>query len=220
MAARARLAAALIAARLDGACALLATRASPHLPRLQEARARLALDNPPPLATLRGIEGAAIAAFFEAFAGIVPKPFFFSGRNRRPPRDPVNVCLSLGYSLAHFDAARAAALCGLDPSIGFYHEPHAGRESLACDLVEPVRPLVEAWVLDLLGSGGIGTGEFSSAKDACTLSKQGRRFVYRHFEETAAEAIRAQLEAGAAALAAGLRNSAGLPPPAEDAPDY
>lgn len=224
---RAPLAAALVAARLDGAIALVAARAKddPRLARLRGAQASLAPPRPaPPIAVLRGIEGAGVAAFFEAYGALVPAPFAFAGRNRRPPRDPVNVCLSLGYSLAHFEAVRLAALNGLDPAIGFYHEPFPGRASLACDLVEPVRPHVENWVLELLASGGVGAGEFSSSGGGCVLSKPGRRFVYRHHEEIAAEAIRRKLEAGIAAFVAGLRAA---PPPglpaaggAAHAPDY
>lgn len=202
-------AAALIHVRIDGAAQLVAglRPQDPRLGRLADACGRL-VSRHHTVAVLRGIEGSAVAAFFEAFSDLVPKPFAFGGRNRRPPRDPVNVCLSLGYSLAQLDAVRAAAIVGLDPSLGFYHEPFPGRASLGCDLVEPVRPRVEAWVLELLASGGIGLGEFTDGDGPCTLSKPGRRFVYRHFEETAADAIRGQLQEGARVLAASLRNGA------------
>jgi CRISPR-associated protein Cas1 len=205
---RAKLAAALIVARLEGAIEVITRRApaEPRLARLTQALARLKAPDVPPVAMLRGIEGAATAAFFEAFAAVVKKPFTFNGRNRRPPRDPVNVCLSLGYSLAYFDAARLIALAGLDPAIGIYHEPFAGRDSLGCDLVEPARPLVEEWVLSMLASGGIGLGEFSTANNACTLSKDGRRYVYRHFEENAAQPIRETLAGNVEAFAAFLRS--------------
>ena len=98
------------------------------------------------LAALRGYEGAAARSFFQGFATLFPPALNFHGRNRRPPRDPVNATLSLAYTLLHFDAVRAAHVAGLDPLIGFYHRPAYGRESLASDLIEPLRPRVDEWV--------------------------------------------------------------------------
>ncbi|MCC6472287.1 MAG: CRISPR-associated endonuclease Cas1, partial [Burkholderiales bacterium] len=102
--------------------------------------------------TIRGIEGSAARAHFQGFSALVPSSLGFTGRNRRPPRDPVNACLSLAYTLLHFDAVRAAHIAGLDPLLGFYHRPSFGRESLASDLIEPLRPIVDGWVWGLLRS--------------------------------------------------------------------
>jgi CRISPR-associated protein Cas1 len=90
-------------------------------------------------ARLNGIEGAAAAAYFAAFTRVFPPSLDFTDRNRRPPRDPVNAALSLGYTLLHFEAVQACYLNGLDPYVGFYHEPAHRRESLAADLIEPLR---------------------------------------------------------------------------------
>ena len=89
----------------------------------------------PDLANLRGREGAAARAYFGGLAGVMPPALQFTGRNRRPPRDPVNACLSLGYTLLHAQAVQACATAGLDPLLGFYHRPAFGRESLASDLI-------------------------------------------------------------------------------------
>ncbi len=59
------------------------------------------------LATLRGYEGAAAAAHFGAYVHLFAESLKFTGRKKRPPPDPVNVCLSLGYTLLHYDAVRA-----------------------------------------------------------------------------------------------------------------
>lgn len=137
---------------------------------------------------LRGIEGAAAAAYFKGYISLFAPSLDFTGRNRRPPRDPVNVCLSLGYTLLHSDAVRIAASAGLDPMLGIYHDITPGRESLACDLAEPVRPLVDRWVLDLFDSGELTGDHFSIAQDknGCRLGKAGREIVYRSFEDEAA----------------------------------
>src|SRR5699024_10117171 len=48
---------------------------------------------------LRGLEGAAAARFFAGYTSLFTPTLDFTGRNRRPPRDPVNAALSLGYTL-------------------------------------------------------------------------------------------------------------------------
>ena len=99
------------------------------------------------LASLRGFEGAAAAAYFGSYTLLFADSLNFTGRKKRPPPDPVNTCLSLGYTLLHYDAVRACHIVGLDPILGFYHDISFGRESLACDLMEPLRPLMDRWVL-------------------------------------------------------------------------
>ena len=59
------------------------------------------------IASLRGLEGAAAANYFEALSEILPERLHFSGRNRQPPRDPVNALLSLTYTLLHAEAVLA-----------------------------------------------------------------------------------------------------------------
>jgi len=54
----------------------------------------------PSLDSLRGIEGAAAARYFELLPRTVPEHFAFSGRSRRPPKDPFNALISFGYVLA------------------------------------------------------------------------------------------------------------------------
>jgi CRISPR-associated protein Cas1 len=68
---------------------------------------------------LRGLEGACAAAYFRGFGALFADSLNFRGRNRRPPRDPVNAALSFAYTLLHFDAVRAAHAAGLDPMVGF-----------------------------------------------------------------------------------------------------
>lgn len=134
------------------------------------------------LDSLRGVEGAAQAAYFRAYCSLFAEALAFNGRNRRPPRDPVNACLSLGYTLVHFEAARAAYAAGLDSFLGFFHEIAFGRESLACDLMEPVRPLVDAWVWEMFRSRALRPEHFTLDKGACLLEKTGRARFYERFE--------------------------------------
>jgi CRISPR-associated protein Cas1 len=71
----------------------------------------------------------------------------FERRARRPPPDPVNVLLSLGYTLLGNSARGAVQAAGLDPYAGFLHEYVYNRPSLALDLLEEFRPVVDGIVL-------------------------------------------------------------------------
>lgn len=179
---------------------------SDALETLDRASEKIESNEPTPTRKqLRGVEGAAAAAYFKGFGTLFAPALDFTGRNRRPPRDPVNVCLSLGYTLLHFEATRAAASHGLDPLIGIYHDPSHGRESLACDLAEPCRPLVDRWAWGLFRDDALRADSFSMLKSgACRLGKAGREVVYRSFEEEAA-LMRRLLDRTCKALVSELR---------------
>lgn len=136
----------------------------------------------PGIEELRGFEGGAASAYFRGFSRAFAPSLEFTGRNRRPPRDPVNACLSLSYTLLHFDAVRAAHTAGLDPLLGFYHRPAHGRESLACDLIELLRPIADEWVWRLFLERTLRPEHFHKDKGACLLSKAGRSHFYAAWE--------------------------------------
>jgi CRISPR-associated protein Cas1 len=138
----------------------------------------------PSLESLRGFEGAAARAYFSGLAGVFAPALNFTGRNRRPPRDPVNVCLSLSYTLLHLQAVQSCTVAGLDPLLGFYHRPAFGRESLASDLIEPLRAAVDLWVWELLRQRTLREEHFTLDKVACLLGKAGRQIYYAEWERT------------------------------------
>lgn len=137
--------------------------------------------------SLLGLEGAAARAYFRGFAPLL-KPdgmgtFDFEQRNRRPPRDPVNAMLSFGYAVLTKDVTIAAAGVGLDPLLGFYHQPHFGRPSLALDLMEEFRPLiVDSIVLSLVNTKALSQGDFFVHPTGCSLGEVGRRTFLLAYE--------------------------------------
>ncbi|WP_044469487.1 CRISPR-associated endonuclease Cas1 [Mannheimia massilioguelmaensis] len=138
------------------------------------------------LPSLRGIEGRAASVYFTALSQYLPPALKFDGRNRRPPRDPFNAVLSLTYTLLHSEAVLAAYGAGLEPYIGFYHSLDFGRESLACDLIEPIRPLVDNWLLGLFRDETLRTEYFSTTQEGCLLGKTGRINFYQAYEKQVA----------------------------------
>ena len=104
--------------------------------------------------TVRGVEGEAAACYFEAFNSLLVaqrEQFSISGRNRRPPLDPMNALLSFLYTLLSHDCTGALESVGLDPQIGFLHALRPGRPSLALDLMEEFRaPLADRMAVSLV----------------------------------------------------------------------
>ena len=159
------------------------------------------------LQELLGLEGLAARCYFEQFSGMikVDQPqerclpndnatngtvderkfnFDFTRRNRRPPRDPVNALLSLGYSLLAKDFTIAAATVGLDPFLGYYHQPRCGRPALALDLMEPFRPLiVDSAVLSAINQRMVTAADFIAAGDSVALKPEGRKAFFRAYEQ-------------------------------------
>jgi len=144
------------------------------------------------LDSLRGAEGAAAAAYFEGLSAIAPPRLKFSQRNRRPPRDPLNALLSLGYTMLHSEAVLALYGAGFDPFIGFYHQLDFGRESLACDVVEPLRTEVDQFALELFRKDTLRVEDFSTTDTGCLLGKNGRAKFYKAWE-LLAEKLRKKL---------------------------
>ncbi len=149
-------------------------------------RARLATT----MASLLGVEGAAARTYFSAFLGMLREgsrmpgmPFSFDGRNRRPPRDPVNCLLSYVYGLLTKDFAALLHAVGFDPYLGFYHRPRFGRPALALDLAEEFRPLVaESVVIGMINNGEVDASDFVVRAGGVALTADGRKSVLSAYE--------------------------------------
>ncbi|MEW5782692.1 MAG: CRISPR-associated endonuclease Cas1 [Pseudomonadota bacterium] len=149
---------------------------------LREHRARLT--GADSLGRLRGIEGSAAACYFDGLKAAVPESWHFKSRNRRPPKDPFNALLSLTYTLAHAELAIALFGAGFDPYVGFYHALDFGRESLAADLLEAVRPLCDRFCLRLVKEQTLSArDDFSTSESGCLLGKAGRARYYAAYEQ-------------------------------------
>jgi CRISPR-associated protein Cas1 len=138
------------------------------------------------LESLRGFEGAAARLYFGVFGGMIHPDFPFSGRNRRPPTDPVNALLSYAYTYLCRELSSMAEALSLDPYLGYLHEPSLGRPALALDLVEALRPAVaDRFVVAALNRRQFQPGDFSSPQPgdcAVYLNAEGRRKFFPAFE--------------------------------------
>src|SRR5262249_42158790 len=114
------------------------------LQQLQSARTQAAAADS--VDVLRGLEGAATAAWFGLFGQLLQAPWQFTQRVRRPPTDPVNALLSLGYTWLLTRTVARCEAAGLEVNLGALHEFRPGRPSLACDVMERLRvPAAGRW---------------------------------------------------------------------------
>ena len=134
-----------------------------------------------------GIEGYCAQSYFSIFNKLITNkkvPFTFELRTKRPPLDPINAALSFVYTLATSEFAAALETVGLDSYIGYCHTLRSGRVSLACDLVEEVRCLVERFVITLLNLQILGEKDFDKQISGATLlNDEGRKKVLTRWQE-------------------------------------
>lgn len=143
--------------------------------------------------SLRGYEGSVGAHYFSALphlvtaeAGAAMKP---DGRSRRPPRDRCNALLSFGYALLLKDVMNAIIAVGLDPCLGFYHQPRSQAPPLALDLMELFRvPLVDLPVIASINRRQWDEADdFTVAGPQVWLSEEGRKKLIGIYERRRAD---------------------------------
>lgn len=136
---------------------------------------------------LRGVEGINARLYFEAFKECFISEIKFQGRRKYPAPDPANAMLSLGYTLFANLITGAILARGLDPAVGFYHEPRSGRASLALDMLEEFRhPVVDRFVLSLANRKMIRPEHFKERKEkegAIILNSKGRKIFFTEWEK-------------------------------------
>jgi CRISPR-associated exonuclease Cas4/CRISPR-associated protein Cas1 len=156
-----------------------------------EALARLAdrALHAPTEAELLGIEGEAAARYFRLFAtmfGEVSREFpqfSFDKRTRRPPADPINAMLSLGYAMLTRTWLTVLSAVGFDTYLGLYHKPRFGRPALALDMMEPFRPiLADSAVIQAINNGEVKADGFLRAGTAVNLKPHAKRAFIAAYE--------------------------------------
>jgi CRISPR-associated protein Cas1 len=190
----------VVEAKLANAAAVLRGLRSNHplpelaagLAALREQRERLAGCST--AASLLGMEGTGARAYFDALAAAFVADISSAGRQRRPPPDPANALLSLGYTML---AGRLAGLLearGLDPAWGFFHEDRPGRPSLALDLLEELRhPVVDRFVVRGCNLRVFQPRHFEADAErpgGVRLTREGWRLFLGRWEEHLRQALR------------------------------
>lgn len=118
---------------------------------------------------LMGLEGQASRVYFDVLADLpihwkrgksyrLPSDLWAtfgprSGKNGNSPRGaitPFHSLLNYGYTILARRTSLALINAGLDPDLGFLHADHNQRENLVWDVLEPIRPTVDGWAIDIM----------------------------------------------------------------------
>jgi CRISPR-associated protein Cas1 len=135
------------------------------------------------LATLRGLEGEGSHAYFSVLRQALKPGMGFEKRTRRPPKDPVNALLGLGYTLLTNSLVTACEVVGLDPYDGFFHSDKYGRPALALDLVEEFRGVVvDSVVTNVVNRGMVKAQDFEPGPaGGVYLKPRAMKEFFRHY---------------------------------------
>ena len=142
---------------------------------------------------LRGLEGMASRRYFDGFPQILDQELWnWQGRNRRPPKDPVNSLLSYGYAFLEREVRSAIAGARLDCRIGFLHSNDCRKDSLVFDLMELFRQsVVDHFVLRLLNYKTFAPIDFHYEENgACMMSEAVRKKWFMRYEEYMSEKLK------------------------------
>ncbi len=132
---------------------------------------------------LMGLEGKASSLYFSAYGRMFRCRFTFPGRNKRPPRDPINVILSLGYTFLTKEVTAALEAESFEMYLGFLHGIRYGRKSLALDMMEEFRqPVIDRMTLRLFNKSMLQELDFTIEEDSVTLNEDGFCKFCRAFE--------------------------------------
>jgi CRISP-associated protein Cas1 len=144
-------------------------------------------DNASSMQSLLGIEGAAAGAYFSRFGQMLKvgeESFSFEGRNKRPPRDPVNTVLSYLYGILTKELFVTVLAVGFDPYLGFYHQPRYGRPALALDMMEEFRPVIaDSAAFTLFNKKELSSEDFIKTGIGISLTSEAKRKVVAGYEQ-------------------------------------
>jgi len=178
----------MVAAKIENSRMRL-RRYDPDVPEMVlESLANLVKDaeNASSRQSLLGIEGAAAGAYFSRLGSLLktnPGDFSFEGRNKRPPRDPVNSVLSYLYGVLTKELFTTVQAAGFDPYLGFYHQPRYGRPALALDIMEEFRPVIaDAAMLSLFNNEELTAKDFIRTGIGISIMPEAKRKVIAAYE--------------------------------------
>jgi len=142
------------------------------------------LKNMPSVPSIRGVEGYSSSIYFSAFRKMLREDFEFLGRDKRPPSDPINALLSLGYTLITNEIASILFALGFDLYIGYYHSINYGRPSLALDMVEEFRhSIIDSFILYLVNKRIISPDDFEENEEGIFLKPQALKEFLKVYDK-------------------------------------
>ena len=183
-----RIARELIGRKLDGQERLVREKLQSPSTADLIAQHRATLPTADTIPSIRQIEAQAANAYWSAWRNTtvqfpqrdlqrVPEHWLVFGTRKSPLTgsqrlavNPPNAMLNYLYALLEAESRLALAALGLDPGIGVLHVDTPSRDSLACDLMEAIRPQVDVYVLNWISQQPLRREWFFEQRDGnCRL---------------------------------------------------
>ncbi|GAA4829496.1 CRISPR-associated endonuclease Cas1 [Algivirga pacifica] len=140
-------------------------------------------------ATLRGWEGSASRAYFKVLAACMPEYYRFSGRGKRPAKDPFNCALNYLYGMLYNMVELAQMQAGIDPYVGVLHAEEHNRPAMVFDCIELYRVWAENVAVRLCKGHILKPHHFMEKEGGIWLAPEGKPVVVHAFDDFLEERI-------------------------------
>lgn len=165
----------LVSARIDGISNFIYRRDRSWSGIDKLSRLKKSIQTAESLNELRGYEGQGAKTLWAFFQDQLSNDWQFNGRNRLPPKDPVNAMLSLSYTFLHNLCDTACHASGLNTWQSYYHQTHGTHAVLASDFIEPFRIIAERVVMTCIKKRRLVTDDFAITDSGCEMSSEARK---------------------------------------------
>ena len=131
--------------------------------------------------TIHGLEGTSGRLYFEVMSYVLPEIHRFSGRSRRPAKDPYNAFLNYAYGMLYGKIEKSLIIAGLDPYLGFLHRDDYNQLSMVFDFIEPYRAYCDYLVFRLFTAKKVNKSHSDAITNGFTLNKAGKELLVHSF---------------------------------------
>jgi len=137
------------------------------------------------------IEARARQIYYRMFSNIIKEDRFkFITRTKRPPKDPINACISFGNTLLYNEFLSIIWMKGLYPEIGMLHAANRRNYSLNLDFADIFKPIIsDRIIFTLLNRKMLGVENFEEYNKGVYLSKDGKKIFLEQFEKKLNESL-------------------------------
>jgi CRISPR-associated protein Cas1 len=131
---------------------------------------------------VRGFEAAATKKIYQMLNNFIDDEFFHIRKRARKKPDAINSLLNLGYYLLFSRINATVRAAGLNPYLGFLHNPGDSYESLVCDIEELFRSRIDRLIIRMVNLKVVKKEDFIETDRGCYLKNDAVKKFIKHFE--------------------------------------
>ena len=127
-----------------------------------------------------GIEGSFAKTYFKKYFSLFDKRLVKGYRSKRPPEDVVNAMMSFLYTIVYYEITNVIIKNGLEPQIGYLHEPFRSHNALSSDILELFRSDIDKFVYKLFKEKTLNKKDFDTSY---RLRNESRKRIWKEIKE-------------------------------------